>query len=152
MRHSTFLVATLAIAACATAPIPRGESRDASTTQVTSSGSQKTAPDILVQELLSYAASDFHAHRPTDPGRFRDVHVGHLMTPGGDPQYMLCGDFLSSPDEGEAQWTPFATIKTSGYEQWLGSQAASICKRPSIAWNNDGDLSSLLQSRLNSLR
>jgi transposase len=52
--------------------------------------------------------------------------------------------------KGKAEWTPFVTIKTSGYEQWLGDQVASRCRRPSIIWEKE-DLSTSLQSRFDSL-
>jgi hypothetical protein len=74
------------------------------------------------------------------------------MTPGGEEQYMLCGQFLPAQEGGKAEWTPFATIKTSGYEQWNGAQAAGFCQRSSVIWDKEGDLSSSLQSRLDSLR
>lgn len=89
---------------------------------------------------------------PPDPARFRAVRIGHVMTPEGAERYMLCGEFLPAQDAGKASWTPFATIKTSGYEQWLGAPAASFCRRSTIVWGDEGDLSASLQSRLDSLR
>jgi hypothetical protein len=74
------------------------------------------------------------------------------MTPSGESQYILCGQFLQAQEGGKAQWTPFATIKTSGYEQWIGAQAAGFCQGSSVIWDTVGDLSSSLQSRLDSLR
>jgi hypothetical protein len=74
------------------------------------------------------------------------------MTPGGEPQYMLCGQFLPAQEGGKAEWTPFATIKTSGYEQWIGGDAARFCQGSSFIWDKEGDLSSSLQSRLDSLQ
>ena len=65
---------------------------------------------------------------------------------------MLCGEFLPAQEGGKAEWTPFATIKTSGYEQWIGAQAARSCQGSSVIWDKVGDLSSSLQSRLDSLR
>jgi hypothetical protein len=65
---------------------------------------------------------------------------------------MLCGQFLPAQDGGKTEWTPFATIKTSGHEQWNGAQAAGFCQTPSVIWDMVGDLSSSLQSRLDSLR
>jgi hypothetical protein len=67
------------------------------------------------------AATDFHDHRPPDPVRFRDVRVGHLTDRSGQDSYRLCGQFQG----GNAAWTPFVTIKTSGYEQYIGVQASS---------------------------
>ena len=62
------------------APVTRGES-------------QAVSPAV-VQFLLTSTATDFHAHRPPDPVRFRDVRVGYVVTPGGEKQYRLCGQFL----------------------------------------------------------
>jgi hypothetical protein len=72
------------------------------------------------------------------------------MTAGGEKQYVLCGQFLTARAEDKGGWAPIVTIKTSGYEQWLGDQAAQFCKRPSISWEK-GDLSPLPQERFDSL-
>jgi hypothetical protein len=139
MRYSTVLVATLLLAACSTASITRSDTQAAS-------------PDV-VQFLLTSAATDFHTHRSPDPARFRNVRIGHVKTSSGEDQYLLCGQFLPAQEAGNAEWTPFVTIKTSDYEQYLGRQAeASYCQHSSVIWDNEGDLSSSLQSRLDSLR
>lgn len=65
---------------------------------------------------------------------------------------MLCGQFLGARDGGSVVWTPFATIKTSGYEQWIGGQATRFCQDSSVTWDTVGDLSSSLKSGLDSLR
>jgi hypothetical protein len=111
-----------------------------------------SATDSVVQFLLTAAATDFRAHRPPDPLRFRDVRLGHVITSRGERQYMLCGEFLPAQDGSKAQWTPFATIKTSGYEQWIGRQATPFCQDSSVIWDQGSDLSASLQSRLDSLR
>lgn len=139
MRCPAVLLATLALAACGTAPVTRRDSQAAS--------------PAVVQFLLTSAATDFHTHRPPDPVRFRDVRIGHVKTSSGETQYMLCGQFLPAQEAGNDEWTPFVTIKTSGYEQYIGAQAeASYCQRPSVVWDMEGDLATLLQSRLDSLR
>jgi hypothetical protein len=74
------------------------------------------------------------------------------MTAAGTKQYLLCGEFQPAQREGKAEWMPFVTLKTSGYEQWLGGQAASWCQRSEIVWDDGGDLSGSLQKRLDSLR
>jgi len=138
MRTFAALLATLVLIACGAAPATRAEPqpRNAST-------------NAAVEFLLASAAADFKAHRPPYPARVRDVRIGYVMTPDGTRQYRLCGAFL--PEGGNAEWTPFATIRTSPYEQWLGGQAESYCGRPSIVWV-EGDLSPALQSRIESLR
>src|SRR3989442_8996167 len=102
MRYLAILFTTLGLAACSTAPVTRRESQAVSPTQV-------LAPEV-VQFLLTAAATDFRTHRPPDPVRFRDVRVGHVVTPSGREQYMLCGQFLPAQEGGKAEWTPFATI------------------------------------------
>ena len=151
MRYFPVLFATLVLAGCSCAPVTRNESPALSPTQVPAPKVQKESLDPVVQFLLTSAATDFHTHRPPDPVGFRDVCIGRVITPSGE-QYMLCGQFLPAQKGEKGEWMPFVTIKTSGYEQWLGGQAESFCQRSSIIWNTEGDLSSLLQSRLDSLR
>ena len=138
MRYLSVLFATLVLAGCSTAPVPHSES--------------KAVTPGVVQFLLTAAADDFHSHRPLEPVRFRDVRVGHVMNPSGEEQYRLCGQFLPAPQGGKAEWTPFVTIKTSGYEQYIGAQAAGFCQDSSVIWDKEGDLSASLQRRFDSLR
>ena len=152
MRCFAVLFATLIFPACSTAPVTRSQSPAVSPAQVLAPELQRTSIDSVVQFLLIAAATDFHTHRPPDPVRFRDVRIGHVATPSGEGQYMLCGQFLPAQGGSNAEWTPFATIKTSGYEQWIGAQAAGFCQRPAVIWDKEGDLSPALQSRLDSLR
>ena len=152
MRYLAVLFATLVLAACSTARVTRSDSQAVSPNQSPAPALQKASTDPVVQFLLTAAATDFHTHRPPDPVRFRDVRIGHVMTPSGEAQYMLCGQFLPAQEGGKAEWTPFATIKTSDYEQWIGAQAAGWCQGSSVIWDIEGDLSSSLQSRLDSLR
>ncbi|HEY3130595.1 MAG TPA: hypothetical protein VGL91_14140 [Acidobacteriota bacterium] len=152
MRYLAVLFATLVLAACSTTPVTRRESQAVSPTQVLAPEPQKASMDSVVHFLLTAAATDFYTHRPPYPLRFRDVRIGHVMTPSGEKQYMLCGQFLPAQQGGKAEWTPFATIKTSGYEQWIGAQAAGFCQGSSVIWDKVGDLSSSLKSRLDSLR
>jgi hypothetical protein len=141
MRYLAALFATLGLAACSTTSVTRSESQAVSPTR-----------DSVVQFLLKSAATDLHTHRPPDPVRFRDVRIGHVGKADGEQQYMLCGQFLPSRAGDKADWTPFVTIKTSGYEQWIGAQAAVFCRDSSVIWDKVDGLSSSLQSRLDSLR
>lgn len=75
-----------------------------------------------------------------------------MTSPEGEKHFMLCGQFLPAEKGAKAAWTPFVTIKTSGYEQWLGTQAAAFCQDSSVVWDTETDISSSLQSRLDSLR
>ena len=148
MKYLTVLVAILTLAACSTGPATRSEPQAVSPTQLPEPELQKTSADSAVQFLLEAAAADFRAHGPSGPVRFRDVSVGHMKALNGGEQYLLCGQVLG----GKGEWTPFATIKTSGYEQYLGAQATGFCQGSSVIWDKKGDLSSSLKSRLDSLR
>ena len=134
VRSLAVVFVILALAACSAAPAARSES---------------AAPiDPVVQFLITSAATDFHTHRPPDPVRFRDVRVGHTTAEGRE-RYMLCGQFQTADG---SEWTPFVTIKTSGYEQYIGNQGKAFCQGSSVVWDKTGDLSASLQSRLDSLK
>jgi hypothetical protein len=117
----------LTVAACAT-PV--------------ASGPPPAATQSPREYLLGSAAADFKTH-PPKPTRFRNVRFGHLAQADGSPQYFVCGEY----EDGAGAWVPFATIKTSGYEQYLGGGSTSYCSRPSTVWEV-GDLSSALQDRV----
>ena len=151
MRYLAVLLATLILTACNTAPSTRRESPAPSPTVVVVPQQQKASLDSVVEFLLTSAAKDFHTHGPSGPLRFREVRVGHLTSPNGEEHYMLCGQYLATK-ESNTEWTSFATIKTSGYEQWNGAQADGYCQRASVKWDSEGDLSPTLQSRLDSMR
>ncbi len=152
MRYLAVLFSTLLLAASSTAQVTRSESPVVTPTQVLAPDRQKASIDSVVQFLLTAAATDFHTHRPPDVVRFREVRIGHIVAATGEQQYMLCGQFLPGQGGGKADWTPFATIKTSGYEQWIGARAAGLCQDSSVIWDKVGERSSTLQSRFDSLR
>jgi hypothetical protein len=141
---------TIVLAACTTTPVSRSEPQAAKPGPAGLSAGEKPSIDSPLEFLLTAAATDFHTHRPIQ--RFRDVRFGHTTTPEGAKQYLLCGEFLPQQPEGKAEWTPFATIKMSDYEQWNGVQAESWCKGSQVVWDRDEDLASSLQNRFESLR
>lgn len=105
-----------------------------------------------VEFLLASAATEIsHMQSLARPVRFREVRSGYLMSSATERSYMLCGSFSPAQGTGEARWIPFVTIKTSGYEQYLGAQAVGFCTRSSATWDKR-DLSSALQSRFDSMR
>jgi hypothetical protein len=150
MRRFARLISISLLIACKTNAIPPNQINEFRTLHNPAIEQPKTSKDAPLEFLLTSAAADLHAQHRSHTIHFRKVHIGHVMTPGGEMQYMLCGQFLTARPEDKGGWAPFATIKTSGYEQWLGDQAASFCKRPSIVWEK-GDLSPLLQTRFDSL-
>lgn len=102
--------------------------------------------------LLASAAADFHKNANPVPERFRGVQLGHFKTEGGEEQYVLCGEFLQQSEGAKAKWTPFATVKTASYEQWIGAQSKSFCRHSGMKWEGDPDLSPSLKLRLEALQ
>jgi len=103
---------------------------------------QQTSTDSILQFLLTSTINDFHTQHPSDSIRFRAVHFGHNKVTSGSNLYMLCGKFLSMKG-GKTEWIPFVTIKTSGYELYIGE--ATYCQK--FIQDNKSDLSTLLQNR-----
>ena len=64
---------------------------------------------------------------------------------------MICGQFLEQDKQNKDEWTSFATIKTSGYEQWIGNQSLAFCQDSRLVSYKINDLSSALKSRVDSL-
>jgi hypothetical protein len=103
-----------------------------------------STPDPAVVEfLLASATKDFKAAGPGGPVAIRNARVGYLHD-SNSGHYLLCGNFQSG-DAKDAKWTPFATIKTSDYEQWIGGAAGSFCGQKNIKWYPGNHSSALLQ-------
>jgi len=100
--------------------------------------------------LLSAAAKDFHEHHPT-PARFRNARIGHVGD-GKEASYRLCGEFLPADRGDKAGWMFFATIKTDGYEQYIGDEISNFCATPKMVWDTARDISPELKTRFDALR
>ncbi len=152
MHYLAFLFAVVLLAANTPLPAGQTKSQTGSQTQAKSAEQQMGPVDSVAQYLLTAAATDFHAHGPSGPLRFREVRMGHALSPDGANQYRLCGEFIRTRPGVKSQWTPFVTIKTRGFEQSIGAQAAAFCQDSSVIWDNTADLTSSLQDRFDSLR
>ena len=135
MRLFKILSLTFVLAVSCTASAMRAEARAATP----------------LEFLLTSAASDFEQHAKPAAARVRDVRLGHFKTESGEQQYVLCGEYLPQREGGKAKWTPFATVQTSGYEQWIGAQSRSFCRHSGMKWEG-ADLSPSLQIRLDAVR
>lgn len=91
----------------------KAESKDSST----AISENESIPDSVVQFLITSATYDFRNHQPPTPIDFRNVKIGYIKSPNNEKIFILCGEFLSQENK---EWTEFSTIKTSGYEQYLG--------------------------------
>jgi hypothetical protein len=138
MRFSA-LAGLILLAACSTEPPESARS-----------GPEKEPADCAVAFLLASAAADFGMSQAKRPSEVRNVRAGYLEEPAIIPRFILCGEFMPQSKNGTSTWTPFVTIKTSPYEQFVGSQATSFCDNPHVTWVEDA-LSAELQHRLDSL-
>jgi hypothetical protein len=133
MRFSALILTALVLGACNKPAAPAGP---------------PPVSDTDVQFLLASSAADFHAHPPEGTVRFREVRAVRR----GTNQVLVCGKYLAGTDADGAPGTPFVTVKTSGYELYIGSQSeAAWCVGDSLAWN-PGDLSATLQQQFDSLK
>lgn len=144
-------VAALAIAAFSTTAMTHGEIGMTEPARSEEATSQEQSVASAKEFLLASAATDFHANFSVEAIRFHNVRIGHVTTSEGARQYMLCGEFSLAQHSVGAERTPFATIKTSDYEQWIGAQSVGLCQRESLIWDGEDDLSSSLQSRFDTL-
>lgn len=78
---------------------------------------KETLPDSVVRFLIASAAHDFRMHRPPTPADFRNIEMGYIPSSDNEIIYIMCGEFLSKE---KREWVAFTTIKTSGYEQYIG--------------------------------
>jgi|GEM_PF-1711649 len=149
MRSLIIIIIAMFLSACSSAITNRGEKDSSAIGNIPAAGNAQISEEVKL--LLDMAAKDFFEHPPAKNIRFKDVRAGYILTSGGEKQHMLFGMFQGTQDKTESDWIPFATIKTSLYEQWNGAQALGFYNDPNARWDNSSDLSSLLQFRFNSL-
>ena len=104
-----------------------------------------TSQDSITNFLISASIADFHKQSGLSNLQFRNSHLGYKTRETGDKMFLLCGEFKSDSNK---NWISFATIKTSGYEQWQGSQALSFCNDSTVVWDYKKDLSQLIQKKV----
>jgi hypothetical protein len=101
-------------------------------------------PDaVTIHFLLDSAAADFRAHPPKALA-FRKVYFGQFDGKGAT-QYEICGEFQVAAAGGKKEWQHFVTVKTSGYEQYIGGQANGFCTREGMSWDEDDWSAELLK-------
>lgn len=79
--------------------------------------SRESIPDSVIQFLITSAAIDFNEHQPPIAIDFRNVKAGFISS-DNVRIYLICGEFFSQEKK---VWDSFTTIKTSDYEQYLGT-------------------------------
>ena len=140
MRKVLALATTIALAACDRTAKPEADA-----------GTRVAATEpAVVESLMTWAATDFRAQQAPKPVRFQRVQSGSVPVAGAERQYRLCGEYSPS-SQGDADWIPFATIKTSRYEQWLGGSALGYCNDTALVRDAE-NLSARMLSRFDSVR
>ena len=168
MRYILALIASLFFAGCGSAPLTSNQAlpiannqtqpaasnqaRAASPTEVPVPDAKTASADEIKEYLLGSAADDFHITIKSGPVRVRHVRFGHAKNPDGTNQYRLCGEFLAEKKDAKPEWMPFVTIMTSHYEQYIGGQTETWCKKGAFVVDKGGDLSAALQSRIDAPR
>lgn len=145
-----FVLVMLAAFVATAAMLPRtGKARDA----VPGPTPSPTAESLesIKEFLITSAATDFTEHQPPYPAKFRKVKIGHLGDTTKSGAWRMCGEFLPSDGGDKPEWTGFVTVKTSGYEQYIGSDSP-YCNNSKIVWDKTGDLSAALKRKLDSLK
>ena len=142
LRYIVLLCAILLTASSSTYIIKRSSSYPTISGESLAPPIQQTSIDSILQYLLTSTVNDFHTQRPSDSICFRDVHFGHNKVTSGNNLYMLCGKFHSF-NGGKPEWIPFVTIKTSGYELYLGE--TTYCQK--FIQDNKIDFSKVLQDK-----
>jgi hypothetical protein len=107
--------------------------------------------DSIIIFLLEASAKDFHEHQVPIPVKFRNVQVRNQIGANAEDHYLICGQFLDESNQNANEWTSFATIKTSGYEQWIGNQSLPYCQDSKAIAYKIQDLSFALKSKIDSL-
>lgn len=144
------LVIALMVFAAAGALVPRGGAASARALP-TATPLAGDGPEAVREYLLTSAASDFRKHQSPPPVRFRKVRFGHLGDTSRSGSYRICGQFATTEKGGgKTEWIDFATIKTSGYEQYIGK--TTYCTDSKITWLKTGDLAPSLKMRLDALK
>lgn len=104
--------------------------------------------DTLKTFLVNNTVQDFYKNRQNGVVKFRNVF---LKLYEGET-YLICGEFLAI-DKGQAEkWIDFATLKTEGYELWIGGNATGYCNDAKTISLSTEDLAALLNTQLNDLQ
>ena len=104
--------------------------------------------DTIVSSIIDISANDFYKNQQPSPVDFKNVKLKYIKKTSGEELYILCGQFVTN----DQQETPFATIKNSDYEQWVGKNALTYCQDSKEISYTKEDLSTLLKNKFNSLK
>jgi len=104
--------------------------------------------DSIVDVVVNVSANDFYKNQQPPPTDFMNVNLKFIKKDNGEELYILCGQFITS----DKQEIPFATVKNSDYEQWVGSSALTYCQNSKEILYSKTNLSTVLKNKIESLR
>jgi hypothetical protein len=106
----------------------------------------ESIPDSVIQFLIVSAAMDFNEHFPPTAVDFRNVEAGYLSSET-EKIYLICGEFLTQEKN---EWVVFTTIKTSGYEQYIGEN--EYCRKATFIKSDSNRISEGIKEKLAELK
>lgn len=142
LTTATTIILLIILLACNT-KVNEKESKTKTLVNVAKSESIESIPDSVIQFLIASAATDFNEHQPPTVIDVRNVKAGYISSEN-DRTYLICGEFLSKEKK---EWESFTTIKTSGYEQYIGK--SMYCQEATFADTDSNRLSEELKNKLN---
>ena len=104
--------------------------------------------DTLKTFLVNNTVQDFYKNKQNAVVEFRNVF---LKLYEGET-YLICGEFLMMDKEKTEKWIDFATLKTEGYELWIGGNATAYCNDAKTITTSTEDLAILLNTQLKNLQ
>ncbi len=129
MNKTSSICLAFLLAACGSPDAPLTNKETPADPIATSA--KETIPDTIVQFLITSAAADFRDHHPPTAVDFRNVKIGYIKS-ADEVKFVLCGEFLSKE---KMEWLEFTTIKTSGYEQYIGK--TQYCQDATMVLTNE---------------
>lgn len=104
--------------------------------------------DSLKTFLVNSTVQDFYKNKKNSIVGFRSVF---LKLYEGET-YLICGEFLTIDNVKAEKWIDFATLKTEGYELWIGGNASAYCNDAKTITTSTEDLATLLNTHLKNLQ
>ena len=101
--------------------------------------------DEAVTFLIEAAATDFKTHVAPTGATFRNVHPGVMQGEENLTMTLICGEYHI--DGATDRWDTFATLRTDGYENWVGGAAGTYCASPDTVLETNNDLAEVLNQQ-----
>lgn len=145
LKNKFFLLSTLVIILLYSCQ-NNTENKSSNTNQTTAMKDNITASDTIKTFLMNSTVQDFYKNKQNSSVEFRNVFLKLYET----ETYLICGEFLEKKQP--EKWVDFATLKTEGYELWIGGNATTYYNDAKTISSSTEDLATLLNTQLKSLQ